>query len=88
MLAHARLRSVDIPEQVTPQHMLRTQTAKTELYGLIAQFYLHYEQVVLQGNWRYLRPMVQRTLLLPAPDLKQTDWFIRLTAASFVATAV
>jgi hypothetical protein len=83
-LAHIRLREVEPPPAITPRHLLRARTSKTELYGLVALLYEQYREVVLRHRWERVRPIFRRTLLLPAPETPQGDLFLRLAAAGLL----
>jgi hypothetical protein len=84
-LAHIRLREVEPPPAITPRHLLRARTSKTELYGQVALLYDQYKEVVLRYRWERVQPIFRRTLLLPAPETPQGDLFLRLTAVGLLS---
>ncbi len=82
-LANVHLRSVELPVVITPYHLLKAKTSKTELYGSVAHFYGRYQQMVVQSHWEVIYPVFSHTLLLPDPASPLGDMCIRLAALGF-----
>lgn len=82
-LANVHLRSVEVPAMITPYHLLKAQTSKTELYSRVAHFYGRYQQLVTQAEWEAIYPIFSHTLLLPDPVSPLGDQCIRLAALGF-----
>ena len=85
LLGHVRLRHVTTPATVTPHHLLKARTAKTELYTAVADLYAHHEELVRYGRWPALAPIMQQTLLLPTVETPAAAAVLRLTATAFLA---
>lgn len=86
-LTHIRLREVEPPPVITPRHLLRARTSKTELYGLVAQLYDQYKQVVLCYRWERIGPIFRQTLLLPPSGDAQGDRLLRLAAIGLLGAS-
>lgn len=84
LLGHIRLRQVTLPDAITPQHLLKARTSKTELYGRVADIYQQYHALIIQGDWAALRPLFAHTLLLPTESSPEAQSYIRLAAAGIL----
>lgn len=83
-LGHVRMQAIEMPLAITSQHLLKTQTSKTELYGTVARLYGRYQAVIIHHQWQEIRPIIRHTLLLPSPDDPQGDLCIRLAVSAFI----
>ncbi|GAB4279638.1 MAG: hypothetical protein Kow0080_31990 [Candidatus Promineifilaceae bacterium] len=84
LLGHIRLRQVTLPDAITPQHLLKARTSKTELYGRVADIYQQYHTLAIQGDWAALRPLFAHTLLLPTEATPAAHTFIQLAATGIL----
>lgn len=82
-LAHVRLRYVATPPHITPHHLMKARTSKTELYGRVANLYETYLRLVVQQDTLAWRATLSQAVLLPTPDTEFGDTCIRLTAQQF-----
>ena len=65
-LRHVHFREITLPTHVTPDHLLRAGTSRSEEYAAVAQLYQQYEAIVLRGEWGPVQALLRAGLVLPA----------------------
>ena len=65
-LRHVHFREVTLPTHITPEHLLRAGTSRTEEYGAVATLYRQYVAIVRNGEWSSTRRLLRTGLVLPA----------------------
>lgn len=79
--SHARLREVELPKVVRPEHLRRAETAKLEEYGQVAALARRYRGLVEEEAEVGVDALAGSVLLLPSRAGGEGDAWIRLAAS-------
>jgi hypothetical protein len=79
--ASAGLRAATLPARITPQHMLRAETARNEGYAIVSRIYRRYAALASPSGWRAaLGEVGRRAIILPDEPGPQADMWVELAA--------
>ena len=83
-LRHAALRKIELPDSITPQHLLRARSSKTEEYSDVANLYDLYIQLMAKIQNGAAVDMLKEYVMLPASLAGPGENLVKLAALALM----